>query len=796
MSGLYYGYGQTETIDLKTIEDGRAPKSRLSDPNKAYDIVDTLIRANAKRADINSRVKGQLDGNPPFDPSVLRKNSQSNRTNINFREAEAIHNAAVSPFYDLFAESPWYCEVQCDYGREADRINWSQIVTQEFDRMLKEWDKFDYTMQLIISNRTDFGPGFAMWPDNENWQPDVVQHSQVLVPDDTNCTVDDDVDIIVVREKYPLVKLWEFIRDARSATAAGWNREQVLHEMYAATPEYQTRSQMNDSDFYEWYQQRIRDNDISESVRSSKVAAAHLLVREFDGSITHSIIGERAVPQLEPPSSNGQPKRHNFLFHRVSQFESYRQVLAAFFYDIGDGKWHSVKGLLVKMYPFVALKDRLNCATMDNAFLNMSLLVKAQNKAALQDLQLLRVGAMTILPPDLELQQHQLIGRMEESLVVERHLDNKLSTNIGQYRQTAQKEQGNPETATKVMADQSKEAMLNKSAVNRWYRELDFYYTEIYRRASNRKLRAGSKPNDAARAFQKRCISRGVPEEALSKVRCVRAYRNVGNGSIFMRQAAFQNGMAIVPMMNEEGRNNWLNDSIAALYSQDMVSRYNPQPKDQHGVQEEMSYAMLENSALHDGLIPMVAATQNHVVHADTHLKFGAEAAQSLQRGGNPMDVYNTLQATGKHVLQHLGQFQNDPTRQKQFQALETTWKDLAKFTDQLERQIMQMQKQQAQNAQRGPQMMNEQQMKQAQMQADIQRKNFKATVDVETKQKKADQALEINARKAEQQEAIADVTTAADLKRQQVKTEADLARKEEQAKAQAKAKPKPKPKK
>jgi hypothetical protein len=769
-------HGSTDSIDLEGIQNGEAPESRLTDPNKAFDMVDALIRANSKRADVDSRVKGQLDGNPPYDPTMLKKNAQANRTNINFREAEGIHNAAVSPFYDLFAQAPYFCEVQTDVGQEADRVAWSKIITKHHDRMLKEWDKFDFSMQLMISNRTDFGKGFLMWPDNETWRAEVVLHSKVLVPDGTNASIDEDLDVIVIREQFPLVKLWGAIRNAQAATSAGWNREAVLREMYAATPEGRTKLQ--DSDFYEWYQQQLRNNDVSESVRASKVAAAHILVREYDGKITHLIISEKATPQVNPNDTTGKAKKRDFLFRRLGQFESFRQALAGFFYDIGDGTWHSVKGLLVKLFPFVALKDRLNCAVADNAFTNMSLLVKATTKAALNDLQLLRVGSMTIIPPDLNLEQHQLIGRMEESLVLERHLDNKLQTNIGQYKTNAKREKGNPITATQAAADEAKEASLSQSAVNRFYGELDFFYEEVYRRASNPNLRRGNSANNAALDFQKRCLAEGVPPEALVNIRSVRAYRNVGNGSVFMRQAAFQNGLAIVPMFNEEGRNNFLSDAIATLFSQDMVSRYNPQPKDMYSVQEQTSYAMVENGAIHDGINPMVAATQNHVVHADVHLKMASDAAKSLMEGqGNPMEVYSLLEITGPHVLAHLRQFANDPTRARQYKALEATWKQVSTFTDQLRTRIETAIKQQAaQQAEAGQQQSAEaaeEARKDAKLQAEIARKDEKAEVDKQVKQDKANQALELNARKAQQGEAIADIQTANDIAR---KAEQDAA--------------------
>jgi hypothetical protein len=751
---------QSESIELAGIEDGKAPKTRLSDADKAALIVDQLIRANAKRSEVNARVKSSLDGNPPYDPGVLRRNSQSHRTNVNFREAEGISNAAVSPFYDLFAESPWYCEVQCDYGEESDRIDFSKKVTKHFDRMLKEWDRFDFNMQLMIKDRTDFGPGFFMWPDSDTWRPKVVKYSKVLVPDGSMASIDEDLELIVVREAYPLVELWKKIRNANAARAAGWNRKAVLREMFYATPEGQANTR--DADFYEWYQQKLRNNDICESVRSSTVAAAHLLVKEYDGRISHQIVSEKCVPKSLPgQSAPDGTKKSEFLFQRIGQFESFRQVLAAFFYDIGDGTWHSVKGLLVKLYPFVALKDRLNCATVDNAFLNMSVLVKALNKGATADLQLFQMGYMTVLPPDIEVQQWGIAGRMEEGLAVERHLDNKLSGNIGQYRPRGKKENGNPITATEAMANESKEAMLSKSAVNRFYGELDFFYEEMYRRATNRKLRPDTEANQAALAFQKRCIADGVPPEALSQFRSVRAYRNIGNGSIFMRQAAFRDMAAIVPMLNEEGRTNWLDDAIATLTSQDMVSRYNPKPEQMTGTADQANLALLENAALREGAPIMVTPTQNHVVHADIHLKAASDAAKSLQQGADPMQVLAFLESVGPHVRQHLDQFANDPTRVQQYKALESTWKKTATFTNQLHGRVEQMQAQQQQARQRQNGAMSEEQIKEFKAQRDAERKDRKQQTDERLKTEKTRFGMDLQAATTRQKMAIADVTTA-----------------------------------
>lgn len=724
------------TIELDLPENTKPPELRLSDPAKAKQLVKLLVDANNHRAHVDARVKGTLDGVPPFNQAKLNAEAQASRCNVNFREAEGISDAAVTPRYDLFAESPFYCEVKTEHGENVfDRTRWSRILTTELDRLLKNWDGFDYNMQLSVSESVNYGVGFIMWPDNTTWQFDAIKKSKVYVPDGSAASIDKQ-EIIVIRQEASVHDLWKYIRNAKASRDVGWKREEVLHEIRNATSDKQSTSATDD---LENVQQQVRNNDIYESVRSQKVKIAHIFVKEFTGKITHLIVAETGPHAGD--KGKDTPKAE-FLFEKKGRYDSFRQVLAAFFYDIGDGTWHSVKGLLVKLHPFIEIKNRINCATVDNAFLNMSVLLKPTTGDASQKMGLVQIGPLSILPPNTEVQQWGLAGRMEEGLAVERHLDNKLSSNIGTYRSTVRKENGNPETATKVLADQGKEAMLNKGAVNRFYSQLDFAYEETFRRASNPKLNSDSGgPNDAALEFQKRCKDQGVPAAAFKKVR-VRAYRNIGNGSIFMRQQSFRDSTVLVPMMNEEGKMNWLDDAIAVTVSQDVVERYNPKTKTGSSVEAEKSYAALENAAMKVGTVVTCFPTQNHVIHADSHITACSQSLNSVQQGAVIVDVLAFTELAAPHAMEHLQKFANDPSRKRQFDLLEEAWKKMAQLKDQLEGVYQQQQAQQQKNGQRQAQVMNDQQLKTVTARADIERKNQKAKVDMALKTRKTEQSM------------------------------------------------------
>lgn len=734
-------------IDLEDIEEGgKPPERRVKGAKEAAQIVWKLVDANKGRAWADAQVRGTLDGNPPYSPEELKKHGQSHRTNVNFREAEGLKEAAETPYYDLFAEAPYYAAISLRSDKPWDAAYKSRVVTEEWNEMLRNWDEFDFNIQMAVSNLVCFGRGFVMWEDEDSWQFAWVRYSRVLVQDGTPNNLKK-LEVLVVRQQWCLSELWGKIKNKKEASQVGWNPAAVTRSMTRAAPDLQGGGIGDD---YEYWQARLRNNDLAESSGGKTVKAAHVFVKEYGGKISHMIVEETGTSG-NPPNTESE-----FLFEKRNRFDSFRQILGSMFYDLGDGTWHSVKGLLNKLQSFVHLKNRTNCALADNMFLNMGLVLKALSPKALQNLNLLYVGPLVIIPPETEMVQQQMAGRMEEGLAMDNHLERKLAANIGTYRQTVHREQGNPDTATKVMADQAKEASLGKGAVNRFYGQLDHVFKETYVRAIKPGQDTSTEAGKMAKEFQERCADRGVTASDLKKIRFVRAYRNIGNGSIFMRQQAVQNMLPVVSMLSEAGRQNWLDDYVAATTNQEMVERYNPKGNYNPTLDDDRVTATLQVAAAKEGIPPVITDMQNHVIYADIFLAAAAQAAESIQQGADPVAVLAFLETIGPALAQHMQALKADPSRKQVFDALEPRFKQLGQFADQLRQQVEQMQQQQAEQQQAQQQQMSDEQMKWAKTNSDMDRKDRKAALD-----------MTLKARKAEQQFAIADIKTAQQIEHQ-----------------------------
>lgn len=757
-----------DALNLKKPDGNGVPKQRLSDPSKATALVMNLIYANGDRSKLDSHVKGMLDGNAPFSYCDLKAKGQGQRTNVNFREGEAMLGDAMTPFYDLFAESDTYAKIEVDEDNSKKRAEWSRKVTAEFDALVKEWAGFDWNMQSILHDMVAYGKGFAMWPDKTSWQFRSVRQSRVLVPDQTPSDPDQ-LELLVVRQACTVSELYNPIRDKERAKSIGWNVSAVLDACRRSMPESTSATPLD----WEQVQQELRNHDLYHGTKSDVINIAHIFVKEFNGKVSHLIVEEvngRTESGVSRDKDGGE-----FLYKKIGRFESFRQVVSPLFYDIGDGTWHSIKGLAIKLYPFIEIKNRLNCSVVDNAFINMSVLVRPTTAQAMQNAAIMHLGPLSILPPNVEIQQWGLTGRMEEGLAVENALTRKLESNLGQYRKPLLKEQGNPATATQVTYDAAKEAALGKGAVNRFYAQLDMLFEQIYKRACNPNLVSDKKgQNDLAIEFQQRCIDAGVPKVKLLKPRFIRATRNIGNGSIFLRQQTVLQTAQFVPMLNEAGRQAWLDDAIAVMAGTEAVARWNPKQEISQQLQDEQAWAIMENAVLSLGAPVRWTQSQNNAVHLASHLKAAGDAVNSLNPqnnggGGDPTQVIPFLDAAGRHIAVHLEKLRGDPTQARLFKVFEEQFEVLADVTGKLKQRM-------AQAAQQQKQQQIQLQRRQQQMMSDDRLSEIELQNKLRMQQEKTDAMIRLKEQKQRQSLALSDASTASNISLKAQQSESDMA--------------------
>lgn len=671
------------TLDPVT---GAPPKSRIGSAQDCCGYVQRIVQQDIIRATHRVKIKGMIDGNAPWSKGEQIAKGQGNNTNLNFRQGEAIINQYKGPYYDLLNEVPLLADINTALGSPAEQDDWSQIISEEFDRMVKRWKRWDYVSQFHQFQMLVFGIGPVYFHDDVDWRPDAAKYADVLVEDGSPSEVSE-VEGITILKDYSPPRLYRYIHDAKVAEELGWDVDEVEKAIINAKFPGVTPDSVR---CIEWYQQKFKNADLFNG-EAAVVRTGHVLVNEFaqpgqkDGRVSHHIV-------------RSDQTRSKFMFTKIEAFPAMEDVIVPFFYDIGDGTWHSIRGLGYSIFPYIEVFNRLRCKEVDGAMTAASVMLKSTDSSSMQKAQLLKIQNLGILPPGLDVVSTNIGQGIDATVSVRRDMEQGLNQNIGLMQRAPG--QANPRKGQKqAILEMQQSAQLAKGNINRYYTSLDWLYEKMYKRAVS--ASAMSPGGDMAAEFKNRCIRRGVPQEALRQLDSIKAYRSAGAGSAVNAIMATEALMEHADMFPDAGKDEAVRLWISRLLGADTAHRIMGDVKKSEETQDDWEAAM-ENNALRDGGKGFLAEGQSNVGHLESHIgdceQHIQEAEQDAQQGGG-MDsdklheLYVHLQAAGPHMAQHFQAIQKDPSRKSQYAALYKRFEQISRISDKVKQQLGEMQK-------------------------------------------------------------------------------------------------------
>jgi hypothetical protein len=591
-----------------------------------------------------------LDGEPPYSPQQLKSLGQGYRANLNFGESAAALETALSAYSDLVNSVDRLASVKTSEGDPAQRVEWENIIAEEFHRTITDWDEFFYKQQMLAHQFVSQGVGVAYFEDNRSWKWSVCGLKDFKVPRGTPAC-DTKVEVATIERHYLVGELYQFIENPKIAAELGWNVEETRKAILLST------DSGNSSNSRDWerLQEELKNNDLMYShARSKVVRCVHYFVKEFDGTISH-YIGTRAGDT------------DDFLFKKPSRFEHANEAFVLFSYGIGtNGLLHSVRGLGYKLFPFIQLSNRMRNAIVDGAMLSSALMIQPATGEDVSNLSLMYNGPLSILPPGINVVDKTMPNLAGNVLPIVRDLEVVRQNNTGTYNPKQVMPDGDARTATEVQAQLAQQSILSAQAMNLYYIPFQKLLTEQFRRLATVNYRSDELGGEEAIAFRKRIEARGVPWKAVEKVYRVQAVRAIGAGSPGARMLAFNEFLAIMPRFDEVGQRNLIRDRVAARVGYDQVDRYIPKGEIER-IPIDAKIAELENGTMQGGRGVSVNPGENHAVHVKVHLEDAARFLQALQQNQvDPKLAMSYLQVQYPHSTAHAEQLALDPSRSQE----------------------------------------------------------------------------------------------------------------------------------
>lgn len=765
-------YRMSEQI-LKTLDrDGRAPTTRLASADDAQRLISLLLDRNITRSQINAKVLGAIDGNAPWSQAQLESEGLGMVSNVNFRQLEGDVNAAMKPYYMLYADVPQYVCVRVNTpGYNASEwLRQGQIIDEELTALLDDWDGFDFNMQLAIRNMTTIGLGFPYFSNKDDFRFHTAPHGTVYVDDETTQELGK-LGMLFFYYEWSLTEIYDEI-SKEGAEEAGWDVAACKKILIDSCNHY---SGFNRARSWEYWQDKLRDHDIWFVTIDAKVRTAWGYIKEFNRKIT------RVLVMADQRALTGK-----FLFKKVNEFERWEQIGIPFFAEIGNGHWNGVKGLGLKSYNARDMQNRLKNKLADAAMIGSQIILQAKDERALEAFQMAQMGPYQVINQELTLAQTQFGSSLDKPMMVDRMLDTDLRSNVGSLRQ----KMGDPYSVQPISAEQagiqaSFESQLSLADETRWLRTLDKVYKEIVERIKDKpRKESESYPHEEweelVAEFHKRCTDRGVPPAAFNHIKSVKAYRSIGRGSEYLKQ---QQGMQIYQIMNNDpnvpqsARINALRSLLASVSGREALENMWPSATIDLMPLDDASKAQDENSGMLLGVAPIWTPDQNNMAHATTHLQFAAQQLQPVMQGqADPAAYLRYAQVAIPHIEQTLQNMPGDRkksggTYQQLFNAYQQfvaeTQGIAQRYQQQQEAAAQQQAEQQAmmQEAQQTGQMLDpKSQIEMARIRSDHELGVMKLQGDMQLKGAKTSQQLQTKAAQTTQSLAINDLKTAQEL--------------------------------
>lgn len=651
-------------------ETGRSAKNRIQHVAAAIHLFDKEKEAHKPDAIRRARIKGMINGNPPYDQARLEELGLGYMINVNFQEMRAILDSKAAAHYELFFEVPTLIEVKqvVNVDRQQPTTNFGYIIAEEFSKMCFEWSGFLPFMDKTRREADAFGLGVGGFRDEFDWRPRAFNSGSFL----TNKRAEMDIEKIpyaFLRDPIQVGELFRMaLQDPETAKKDGWNIDQVRRVMKNVFNKQTTGDDQTDpyqTSMWESIEQQIRNGEFIEFEKNQfeYLSLVHLLVKEIDdGRVSHYIFDEGAT------ISDG------FLYEADRQYETMSQAIWWLPYNNGDGFLHSVRGLASMIEHHCDLSNRYLGRVFDAGFTSSSLLLQPNGPVDMSQLQLIRMGVITVIPHQVKTLQSSFQPNVGQLIQLRDLSSSIMRNNTGIYRQNPElfAEQQREKTAYQVSQEVAREARSEKSSIAFDYDQVEKLYREMYRRITNPTYLESSVDRPGlkeARKFVMACLRRGVPFELLTTPGVFEVYatRAMGMGSWGVKLDLSNQVLNMQGMFDEAGRINAVRNWLAVRVGYRNVDQYKPLINRDQIPTNETSIATLENNDMMEGSAVPVGSDQLHAIHFQVHLQLAMGIMSAYQeQGAQNMNVQQTLvylQQAIPHMQQHLQYLSQDPTR-------------------------------------------------------------------------------------------------------------------------------------
>jgi hypothetical protein len=614
-------------IQSPKIDSAGHPTQRsIRDSGMAVNVVRTIIAANRQRQVVNSRILAKYNAERPYDSARL--------------ESEGLgwkQNFTTKPL-PLWIEkvAPRFCEAVSGVKYLTD-----STLSNKWQNNVEKSEKFRDVITKTIRNRVGwrtlvedlafdnalFGHTVAAWLDEGyTWFPKAFQQAENFLPDGCKQAASN-AQFVVLKEMYLPHELFAYIKDRETAEELGWNIEETIKAINAASPA-QIRDLLNIGGTIEtWYQNAIRELTIGVSyMAGASVCTVYtLLVREVTGKVSHYRLAGAEMSEI---------------FTKLDRFDGMEDCMSFFAFQKGNGTMHGSKGIGRDLYELAGMIDRTRNEVVDRSILSGKILVQGDVKR-LHTFKMNVIGCMALIPRDWDLREQKIDGDIEPFLKLDAYLALLADQLIGN---TSPRQFGGERT-TKAEVDlfAAREEETKDVRITRFLEQ----FVAMVRTMQKRICDPDTLEEDA-KAAQKELLEHMTRAE-IEELRMQPVASTIRDLTPAERQmtSAFCTEKKGNPLYNQRALE--VEDGTARVGS-DFVDRVLLPTNDPTEQAEQSRLQQMELALIMQGQPVPVSPRDNHEIHLSILMPIAEQQASAMMEGQSHTAIFETLVA---HINEH-----------------------------------------------------------------------------------------------------------------------------------------------
>lgn len=599
---------------------------------------------------------------------------------FNDKSGAVLLHTARAQFENAFMKQGNLFKVTIPDAPPDKQAEWSNIITTAINKPIMRSNGFMHTEESVWGGVVLHGISSQIWWDDHKWQPDFKGIQDILIPTDTELTMDN-LPYMAVRRKMRPGQLFKqtFAKEKRNINR-GWDLKAVrtilnsYRDLNANTNNYNWAD--NPEQMAELYKQ---NQNYYDGDSAPMITAWDFIYREEETENPgwykkilldkDSVVEGLTTDDIATRAIYSSPKPIAANLNEIIHFQ------------FGDGNnvppfmYHSVRSLAFLTYELLWTMNRLRCQWTQHVFEQMLILFRIQDPSDRSRLQKIVMEApWGILPEGLNMVRAEERYSCDANLVGGLKAEYKQLVGEASSSYTQEFDNGTSKERTKfeVQALLTKVSSLMSSMLNRAARQKYFQCLEIARRFSIKKSR-----DFDVKKFRNTCREAGIPDKWIDSERWdISVEQTLGGGNRMMELAEaselMQNKDAFEPSAQQEIKHSY---ALALTGNYRMANRLAPldaTPK----VTDAIHDAELAFGTLMQGIPVTPKEGVNHPETVETMLRLMTLIIDQINQSGG---VGTPQQAMGLNMVAVYVQ------KQLQFIELDPNNKPMVKqYSDQL----------------------------------------------------------------------------------------------------------------